>query len=46
MVMRSGFSFFQVVLTGYTDIFNMDHNENNDCPACGNKITEEDLESM
>ena len=46
MVMRSGFSFFQVDLTGCTDIFDMDHNEINDCPACGNKITEDGLESM
>ena len=26
--------------------FDFDHNEITECPACGNKITEEDLESM
>ena len=26
--------------------FDMDHNEIAECPACGNKITEDDLESM
>ena len=46
MAMKSGFSFFQVVLTGYTDIFDMDHNEINNCPACGDKITEDGLESI
>ena len=26
--------------------FDMDHNEITECPACGKKINEEDLESM
>ena len=46
MVMRSGLSFFQVVLTGCTEFFDMDHNGKNDCPALENKITEDGLESM
>jgi len=44
--MRSGLSSSPVVLNGFIDSFDMDHYEIAECPACGNKLAEENLESM